>query len=462
MKYDVIVIGAGQAGPGMAAGYASEGKKAALIEGDRLGGTCLNYGCRPTKALRASARVAHVARRAAEYGVNTGPIEVDFAKVMDRKNDIIGSMQESTDEYFQNLDGVDLYYEYASFLGKENGLFQVKAGDQLLESEVVYLNTGTSPYVPPIDGIESVPYLTNQSILALEELPEHLIVLGGGYVGLEFGQMFRRFGSEVSIIERSAHIASREDEDIQLSIEGFLKEEGINLVTNSSAKQVSISEDGKIEVTVEDQNTKAQSTLTGTHLLVAVGRAPNTKKLNLDAVGVEYDDKGYVPIDEHFHTNVDGIYALGDINKRGAFTHTSYQDYEIAWDNHEGGDRSVAGRTMAYAMFTDPPLGRVGMTEKEARESDKNVLMVAYDMANVSRAKLDSETHGLFKVLVDADTEEIIGAAVLGMHGDDVIAAFTNFMETGSSYKVMKDALPIHPTISEFIPTILGQLEPLK
>ncbi|QPC85048.1 mercuric reductase [Phototrophicus methaneseepsis] len=462
MKYDVIVIGAGQAGPGMAAGYVGEGKKVALIEGDRLGGTCLNYGCRPTKALRASARVAHVARRAAEYGVNTGPVEVDFSKVMARKNDIIGSMQESTDEYFQNMEGLDLYYEYASFKGKENGLFQVQAGEHNLEAEVVYLNTGTSPFVPDIEGLDNVPYLTNQSILSLQERPEHMIVIGGGYVGLEFGQMFRRFGSEVTVIDRSEHIASHEDEDVQEAMESFLKDEGIKLVTSHVATKVTQADDGQIEVIVKHQGTGETTTLAGSHLLVALGRAPNTKKLNLDAIGVETDDKGFVPTDDKFHTNVEGIYALGDINKRGAFTHTSYQDYEIAWANHTGGDRSVKERIMAYVMFTDPPLGRVGMSEKDARQSDKRILMATYDMAKVSRARLDSETIGLFKVLVDADTEEILGATVMGMHADDVIAVFSNFMHTGASYKVMKEALPIHPTISEFIPTVLAELKPLE
>ncbi len=462
MAYDVIVIGAGQAGPGIAAGYANEGKKAALIEADRLGGTCLNYGCRPTKTLRASASVAHMARRAAEYGIQVGDVKVDFKQVMARKDDIIGSMQEGLDDYFHGLDGVDVIYETGRFAGKKGDLFQIEAGDQILETKTVYLNTGTRPFVPPIDGLDGVPFITNQGILALDALPEHLLVLGGGYIGLEFGQMFRRFGSEVTIVEGAPHVAHREDDDVIASIEGFLEEEGVTLVTNHYAKAVSQADDGTIELVVEDQANKEQRTLRGTHLLVAVGRQPNTDMLNLEAVGLEADKRGYIPTDDKYHTNVTGIFALGDINKRGAFTHTSYQDYEIAWANHNGGDRSAEDRIMAYAMFTDPPLGRVGMSEKEARESGRNVLMAAYDMANVSRAKLDSETKGLIKILVDADTEEIIGAACLGMHCDDVIAVFSNYMHTGASYKVMKNALPIHPTIAEFIPTILGQLKPLE
>jgi len=462
MQYDVIVIGAGQAGPGMASGFAGEGKRVALIEGDKLGGTCLNYGCRPTKALRASAHVAHMARRASEYGIETGHIRVDLAAVMARKNDIIGRVQKSFEDYMTDVDGVDIYWSYGRFVGKNGDRFQVEAGDATLEAPLVYLNTGTRPFVPPVDGIESVPYLTNESVLGLTILPEHLIIIGGSYVGLEFGHMFRRFGSRVSIIEAGERIASREDDDISSAITEILEEEDITIYTQFAAQHVQPTDTGGVRVTIESTDNEAPRILEGSHLLIASGRRPNTDNLNLESIGLQTDDRGYIHTDDHYATDVPGIWALGDINRRGAFTHTSYQDYEIAWDNHTGGDRSADERIMAYALFTDPPLGRVGMNEREARESGRNVLMATYDMADVTRARLDSETKGKIKLLVDADTEEFLGAAFLGMHGDDLVQIISNFMHTGASYKLVRDALPIHPTVAEFLPTILKGLKPLE
>lgn len=466
MKYDAIIIGAGQAGPGIAITFAGEGKKVAVIEGDKLGGTCLNYGCRPTKALRASARVAHMARRAAEYGVNVGPVAVDFAAVMARKDDIIGGMQEGFRDYFENLDNVDIYRDYGHFVGTKDGLHQIQAGDTVLESEQVYINVGTRAVLPPIEGLNDVPHMTNVDILKLKELPQHLVIVGGSYIGLEFGQMFRRFGSEVTIIERSAHVASREDADVSEELETILKNEGVKLGTSSTAVAVRQSGDGNITVTCRDDETGNSVEFDGSHLLLATGRRPNSDKLNLGSVGVKTDARGYITVNGHFETNIPGIWALGDVNGRGAFTHTSYQDYEILIANHKAKsaeeERTVDGRVMAYAMFTDPPLGHVGMHEREARASGRNVLQAVWRMDSVSRAQLDTETEGIVKMHVDADTEEILGATFLGMQGDDVVAIVSNFMATGASYKVMRDALPVHPTISEFLPTILGALEPLN
>lgn len=455
MHYDVIVIGAGQAGTGLAAAFAADGERAALIEADKPGGTCLNYGCRPTKALRASARVAHMARRAAEYGVQTGEVRVDFAAVMARKDEITGGMQDGLQQYVDGLEGVDFYNAYGRFEGRENGRYQVRAGDDLLTADRVYINTGARPAVPPISGLQDLPYMTNNELLALRELPKHLVIIGGGYIGLEFGQLFRRFGSEVTIIEGGPQVAGQEDEDVAAAVVEILEDEGVQILTGRAVRSVA-GMAGELRVTLEDGRV-----VQGSHLLIATGRKPNSDKLNLGSIGLETDKRGYIPVNERLETVLPHIWALGDINGRGAFTHTAYQDYEIVLANHNGGRRSADERIMAYGVFIDPPLGRVGMTEKAARESGRRVLKSVWQMSRVSRARLDSETQGLIKVLVDADTEEFLGAAVLGMQGDDIIQIISNFMYTGASYKVMRDALPVHPTVAEFFPTILRNLKPL-
>lgn len=461
MRYDAIVIGAGQAGPGIARTLAGKGQKVALAEGGLLGGTCLNYGCRPTKAMRASARVAHQVRTAARWGIKTGSVEVDFQAVMQRKDEIIGRWQEGLTENILNTENLDFYRGYAVFTGTNNGLHQLRAGETLLEAERVFINTGARPRIPDIEGLHTVDYVTNKGLLDLDELPEHLIIIGGGYVGLEFGQMFRRFGSEVTIVEHDAHVAEREDDDIVACIENILTAEGIKLILDLS--DVAVKRDGDtVLVIATDKTTKHQTEVRGSHLLVATGRIPNSDALNLDAVGVDTDDHGYIQTNERLETNIDGIWALGDVNGRGAFTHTSYQEYEIVMANLDGGNRSVDDRNMAYALFIDPPLGRVGMSEREARESGKNVLMGIQPMETHTRGVLEGETQGMIKVLIDADTEEFIGAATLCMHGDDLVQVISNFMATGASYRVMKNALPIHPTVAEFFPTILGNLKPLK
>jgi pyruvate/2-oxoglutarate dehydrogenase complex dihydrolipoamide dehydrogenase (E3) component len=458
--YDAIIIGTGQASSGLAKTFARNDEKVAVLEGDKLGGTCLNYGCRPTKALRASARVAHLARHAAKYGVHTGPVTVDFAAVMARKEEIVGKMQTGFTDWLTHMENVEVIREYGHFVGRENGHIQVQAGEQVLNGKRVYINTGTTPAIPPIEGIHDIPYLTDRNIFDLKELPEHLLIIGGGVIGLEFGHLMLRFGSRITLIDPGPRIASREDEDISAALEKILRDEGMTILTGRKITKAERLGQHKIELTLEHDG--RGEIISGSHLLIATGRAPNTANLNLASVGVKTDERGFIPVNDHFETGVPNIWAVGDINKRGAFTHTAYQDYEIVADNYAGGDRSVAGRITAYAMFTDPPLGRVGMTEKEARQSGKNVLMSVWQMADISRAKLESETLGLIKILVDADSEQIIGAAVLGMQGDDIIQIFSNFMHTGASYKIMQNALPIHPTVAEFIPTILGALKPLK
>ncbi len=461
MQYDAIIIGTGQAGPSLAAFFAGEGQHVALIEGARLGGSCVNYGCTPTKTMRASARNAFQARRSAEYGIHTGAVSVDFAAVMARKDRVVNNSRDGLTGWLESVENLDIIRGWASFAGKENGHFQVEVNGEIHEAERVYLNTGTSARILPIDGLEDVDYLTNVSLMDLDELPQHLIILGGSYIGLEMGQIFRRLGSEVTIIEYNDRVAAREDEDVTAEVERVFREEGVTLLTGHKAAHVTPSDDGLITVTAEAVNGGRETVVTGSHLLLATGRVPNTERLNLDAVGVETDNRGFVPTNGKLETNVPGIWALGDINKRGAFTHTSVHDYEIVRDNWQGMDRSADDRNMAYAMYIDPPLGRVGMSEHQARESGRSVLGMTHYMKDVSRAKEDGETNGVVKLLVDADTEEFLGACIFGMQGDDVVQVVSNYMATGASYKHMMRALPIHPTISEFFPTWLGKLEPL-
>lgn len=459
--YDVMVIGAGQAGPGIAAGLAAKGKKAVLFEGNLLGGSCVNYGCTPTKTLRKSARVAHIIRRAAEFGVQTSDPQIDFEAVMARVNRVVTNSRAGLREWMKSMpDQLDLVEAYASFTGHQDGHFLVEAGDKTYRAPQVYLNTGTRAAVPPIEGLADSPYLDNVSVLKLKALPEHLLILGGSYIGVEMGQIFRRLGCEVSIIEAGPRLAGREDTDISDAIADLLRAEGVQLYLGHRAQSVSHDDQG-MHVTLQDKHSKPV-TVSGSQLLVAVGRTPNTDRLNVAAVGLKLDEHGYVPVDGQLRTNVKGIWALGDINKRGAFTHTSYQDYEIAYANIEGERRTADGRVLAYAMFSDPPLGHVGMNEKEARASGKKVLAASHKMKDVSRAKEESETVGLIKVLVDADTEQFLGATVFGIGGDEIIQIFTNFMAAGGKYTTMKDALPVHPTVAEFLPTILGQLKPLE
>lgn len=461
MKYDAIIVGGGQAGPSLAAFFASQGQKVALAEGNKMGGSCVNYGCTPTKTLRAAARVAYQARRAAEYGINTGEVTVDYQQVMKRVRSVVDGSRSGLTDWLERIDNLDMYWDYAAFVGTKDGLHQMQVGDTLIEAERVYLNVGTRATLPPITGLAEIDYLDNVRLIEqLDRVPERLLVLGGGYIGLEMGQIFRRFGSAVTIVENSQHVAAREDTDVSEEIERIFAEEGITILTNTAATKASQADD-TLTLTVENHETGEIKELSGTHLLVATGRKPNTDTLDLDKVGIEIDQRGFIPTNGKLETNVQGIYALGDINKRGAFTHTSVHDYEIVRDNYQGAERSADDRTMIYSMFTDPPMGRVGMSEREARESGRDVLIVRHYAKDVSRAKEDGELNGLVKLIVDAETEEFLGATTFVMQGDDVIQVVSNFMAAGGSYKQMKNALPVHPTISEYFPTWLGMLEPL-
>ncbi|MGI3786300.1 MAG: mercuric reductase [Janthinobacterium lividum] len=453
VQYDAVVIGAGQAGPSVAFTYAAQGKRVAVVEMAQPGGTCLNHGCRPTKALRASAVVAHSARRAAEFGVHVGEVRVDFGQAIGRVHTLIDGMRGSLQHSLDTTENLDYVHGQATLLGDPSGrahrvLVTTEEGEQELTSAEVFLNVGTRAAVPSIDGLDEVPFLTEIELLNLTELPEHLVIVGGGYIGLEFGQMFRRFGSEVTIVAGGG-IASREDPDVQQILTDLFTSEGITIV---GGRPSSVRRDGDgIALEVPEVGT-----VTGSHLLIATGRRSNTDLLGPDT-GLSMDERGFVTTDERYAGSVPGVWALGDVNGRGAFTHTSYQDGDI----YLHPPRTVAGRVMTYAMFTDPPLGRVGWTSQQARDSGRKVLKAEIPMASVSRARLESEETGVMRVLVDADTEEFLGATILGLQADDVVQVIGIAMQAGVRYPAVRDALPIHPTVSEFFPTILAALEPL-
>jgi pyruvate/2-oxoglutarate dehydrogenase complex dihydrolipoamide dehydrogenase (E3) component len=448
MRFDAIVMGAGQAGPAVAAAIAGDGGHVALTEVDRLGGTCLNHGCRPTKALRASARIAHLARRAGEYGVQTGQVRVDFDAVMRRMRDTIDNMRADLADWLSNEDNIDLFGGPSVFETSDGLVHRVRADGQVLESDRVYVDVGARAGVPPIDGLDQVAYLTEIELLALDELPSHLIVIGAGYVGLEFGQMFRRFGSDVTIVDGG--VAAHEDADVSSAIADILTGEGVRIVRGRASRVAPHGTGVKVSVDGDEP-------LTGSHLLIATGRVPNSDRIGAETVGLGLDERGYIRVNGRFETSVPGIRALGDVNGRGAFTHTAYNDAAIVLDDA----RTVDGRITAYAMFIDPPLGRVGMTLAQARDSGRNVLAAQLPMSSVTRAILDSETEGLMRILVDADSEEILGATFLGLHGDDLAQLIGVAMQSGVRYPAVRDALPIHPTMAEFIPTLLSSLAPL-
>jgi pyruvate/2-oxoglutarate dehydrogenase complex dihydrolipoamide dehydrogenase (E3) component len=449
-EYDAIVIGAGQAGPGVAAALAGEGQRVLLVEMEQVGGTCLNHGCRPTKALRASAVIAHQARRAGVYGVHTGEVTVDFPAALQRVHTMIDGMRQGLRDYLEGVDGLDLVGGTATLVGDPAGTaHQVTVDGRSHRTGKVYLDVGGRAAVPTIEGLDDVTYLTEVELLQLAELPAHLVVVGGGYIGLEFGQMFRRFGSQVTILAGSG-IAGREDPDVVDALTEVLTEEGV-AIRNTRPQRVARTEDG-IRIELAD----GSEAVTGSHLLVATGRHSNLDLLGPDH-GLATDERGFVTIGPRFETSLPGVWALGDVNGHGAFTHTAYQDSQILLSP----PRTVTDRVTTYAMFTDPPLGRVGMGLAEARSSGRRVLKAEVPMSSVSRAQLESETAGLMRVLVDGDTEEILGATILGLQADDVVQIIGLAIQAGISYPTVRDALPIHPTVAEFLPSILNSLAPL-
>ena len=456
VDFDVAVIGTGQAGPNLAMTLAGRGEKVALIEGGLVGGSCVNHGCTPTKTLRKSARVAHLVQRAGDFGIQAREINIDFAAAMKRMQQRVDASRAGLEETMAGQHNLTLLRGWGTFSGQAGDRFELSAGDQPLRAARVFLNTGTRAFIPPLPGIEGVPHLDNVSLLQLRERPRHLIIIGGSYIGLEMGQIFRRLGSEVTVIEAGPRITGRENEAVSTALTEMLQAEGLHFHTGHEIERVEKRFDAGVAVTVGKQRVE------GSHLLVATGRSPNTERLNLAAVGVETDERGFVPTNGKLETNVPGIWAVGDINKRGAFTHTSYQDSQIVLANLQGDARSADGRVPSYAMYTDPPLGRVGLSEAQARDSGRATLVAHVQMKDVSRAKEEGETAGLMQILVDQQSEQIVGASLLGFGCDEVIQVISYFMATGARYQVLRDALPIHPTVAEFLPFLLGKLEPLK
>ncbi|MDR9776721.1 FAD-containing oxidoreductase [Rhizobium hidalgonense] len=451
-SFDAIVIGAGQAGPSLAARMVEKGMNVALIERKFLGGTCVNAGCMPTKTLVASARAAHVARSGAAYGVNIpGEITIDMKVVRARAETVTINARNGLIGWLGGMDGMSVIYGHARFEGPKT----VSVNGEMLSAPRIFLNVGARPVIPELPGIDDIDYLTSTSIIHLDTLPRHLAVIGGSYIGLEFAQMYRRFGADVSVVEHGPKLASREDEDISDAIADILRAEGINVHTD--AGNIAFAHNGRgVSVTA------GSATIDASHVLIATGRKPNTDDLGLDAAGVATDKRGFITVDDRLATNVEGIWALGDCNGHGAFTHTSYNDFEIAAANLiDGEDRKLSSRIPAYALYIDPPLGRVGMTEKQARASGRRIMVSTRPMSRVGRANERGETKGFMKVIADAETQEILGAAILGIEGDEVIHGLIDAMNAGTTYPALKWSVPIHPTVSELIPTLLGDLKPV-
>jgi pyruvate/2-oxoglutarate dehydrogenase complex dihydrolipoamide dehydrogenase (E3) component len=454
--YDAIIIGTGQAGPPLARRLAGAGMKVAIIERKLFGGTCVNTGCIPTKTMVASAYAAHMARRAAEFGVETpGSVSVDMQRVKARKDAISGQSRVGVESSLRKLENCSVYQGHARF--ESPG--EVSVGSERLAAERIFINVGARAVVPQMRGLDQIQYFTNSSLLDIDFLPRHLIIVGGSYVGLEFGQMFRRFGSEVSIIEMGSRLAHREDEDVSAAIQEILEREGIHIRVN--AKCIGFSRHGE-EVIATADCVEGASEINGTHVLLAVGRRPNTDDLGLDKAGVAVSEHGYIEVDDQLRSSVPGIWALGDCNGKGAFTHTSYNDFEIVAANLLDHDpRRVSDRILAYGLYIDPPLGRAGMTDAEVRKSGRRALIGKRPMTRVGRAVEKGETQGFMKIVVDAGTGEILGAAILGTGGDEAIHSILDVMYAKAPYQVIQRAVHIHPTVSELIPTMLGELKEL-
>lgn len=455
-EYDAIVVGTGQAGPSLAGRLAASGMRVAVIERKLFGGTCVNTGCIPTKTLVASARAAHVARRAADFGVAVGgAVLVDMKRTKARKDEVSALSRNGLEAWLKNMENCIVYESHARFEAPH----ELRVGAESLAAKRIFLDVGARAFVPPVPGLERVPYLTNSSMLEVDFIPRHLLIIGGGYVGLEFGQMFRRFGSEVTIVEMAPRLMQKEDEDVSRGVREILEAEGVEV--RLAARCVAVEKPGD-DVKIRVECTDGPPEITGSHLLIAVGRRPNTDDLGLEKAGVSTDERGFIAVDDELRTNVPGIWALGDCNGRGAFTHTSYNDYEIVAANIlDGEQRRVTDRITAYNLYTDPPLGRAGLTEAQVRSSGRPALVGKRPMTRVGRAVEKGETRGFMKILVDAGTKEILGAAILGTGGDEAIHSVLDVMYAKAPYTVMRRAVHIHPTVSELIPTMLGELKPL-
>jgi pyruvate/2-oxoglutarate dehydrogenase complex dihydrolipoamide dehydrogenase (E3) component len=455
MEFDAIIIGAGQAGPPLAGRLTAAGMKVAFVERSLFGGTCVNTGCTPTKTLIASAYAAHLARRARDYGVMfEGPVRVDMAAVKARADAVVAKSRSGVERWLRGMPNCTVLNGNAVFESPT----QVRVGGVTLSAPRIFINVGGRAAVPPMPGVDQVPHLDNSSILTLNRVPDHLVVVGGSYVGLEFAQAFRRFGAAVTVVEMQPHVIAREDTDISSAIEDILRGEGIAL--RMGAKCITLARHAR-GVAVGVECSQGEPTVVGSHLLLAVGRRPNTDDLGLERAGVATDKRGFITVDDTLATNVPGIWALGDCNARGAFTHTSYNDYEIVAANLlDGANRRVSERIPTYALYIDPALGRVGMTEAEARKTGRPLLVGSRPMTRVSRAVEKGETQGFMKVVADAETRQILGAAILGVGGDEAIHGVIDMMNARATIDTYMRAVPIHPTVSELIPTVLGEMKP--
>lgn len=451
--YDIVIIGTGQATGTILPELLNMKYKIAVIESDKVGGSCVNWGCTPTKTLIASARAAHIARRGSDFGINTADVTVDFGKVMDRVDAIRFPASDSFESWLNEV--IDFFPGEASFLDNH----KIKVGSEILYGKKFIIHTGTRSRKPEISGIENVPWLDNRRILALKKLPEHLLIVGGSYIGLEFAQAFRRLGSRVTVLEHAGRIASREDPDISQLTEGFLRAEGIEFHLNAEILGLENTEEG---VNVNFSEAGRKDSLSGDQILIAVGRVPNTDMLNLPAAGVMVDRRGFIEVNEAGQTSVSHIYALGDVNGRGAFTHTSVNDGQIFLDHLNGGKRKISDRILIYSMYLDPPLARVGMSELEAEKSGKKVLRATMKMDTISRAKEKGETNGIIKVLVEKESKLILGATVLGVGGDEVIGLLALAMQAGLPYTCLQETVLPHPTVIELVPWLFADLKPLE
>jgi pyruvate/2-oxoglutarate dehydrogenase complex dihydrolipoamide dehydrogenase (E3) component len=456
--YDAIVIGAGQAGVPLATTLARAGRKTALVEREHVGGTCINEGCTPTKTMVASAKVAYFDRRSDDYGVRNGQVSVDMIRVRQRKRDIVKSFRIGGENRLHDA-GVELVWGEARFTGPKEIEVRLNGGETVrLTADNIFINTGARPANPPIEGLDSVPTLNSTTIMELDEVPEHLLVLGGSYVGLEFAQMFRRFGSEVTVVQRGKQLMSREDADVAEAVAEIMRQDGVEVLLETQTQRAEQGDDGKIRLTISGP--EGESTLEGTHLLVAAGRPPNTDRLNLDAAGIETDKRAQIKVNERLETNVEGVWALGDVKGGPAFTHISYDDFRIIRTNLlEGGNASIADRKVPYTVFIDPQLGRAGLSEQEAREQGRNVRVAKIPMSYVARAIEVDETRGFMKAVVDADTNQILGCAILGIEGGEVAAMLQIAMMGGVPYTTLRDTVFAHPTLSESLNTLFAAVD---
>jgi pyruvate/2-oxoglutarate dehydrogenase complex dihydrolipoamide dehydrogenase (E3) component len=457
--YDAVVVGSGQGGNPLARALAESGRKTALVEREHVGGTCYNEGCTPTKTMIASAKVAYFDRRSADYGVKNGPVTVDMVAVRQRKREMVESFRNGGERRIQDTEGLDLVRGEARFTGPEELEVHLNDGDKIrLTAENIFINVGGRPANPPVEGLDSVPTLNSTTIMELDEVPEHLLVLGGGYVGLEFAQMFRRFGSEVTVVQRGRQLLTQEDADVAEAVAEILRQDSVEVLLETQAQRAEQTEDGKIQLMIHTP--EGESTLAGSHLLVAAGRSPNTDRLNLEAAGVETDKRGLIKVNERLETNVPGIWALGDVKGGPAFTHISYDDFRVVRTNLlEGGNATIVDRLVPYTVFIDPQLGRVGLSEQEARKQGFNTCVAKMPMSHVARALEVDEPRGMMKAVIDADTDLILGCAILGIEGGEIAAMIEIAMMGGVPYTVLRDAIFAHPTLAESLNNLFATMD---